>query len=297
MTRGNFTRGFFFLTSSAFRSIANTRATVYLLRSPAMQQYGSIFHVPRQHQDLLRKLNLTHIDQVFSDPRIVPWRSIPERDNCTLDATLDDGTPIRLHVKRHKPVRRALKTPAEQEADGIAALDFANIPTVPLVAWGRTDDGRSFLITEDLAGFQDAQKAVQAGLPFDRILEPTADLAARLHDANLHHRDLYLCHFFLRTEPSLELRLIDPARVAYLPPWPFRNRWIVKDLAQFWYSASQLDIPESRRAHWLHRYADQRKLSNVDRLRRAVERKSDAIARHDQKLRQKQPTRNVSIPQ
>jgi hypothetical protein len=261
-----------------------------------MERQQSIFMVPRERQELMRQLGLTQIERVFSDPRIVPWRSIPERENCTLDATLEDGSSIRLHVKRYKPARGA-KPPAEQEADGITALDFARIPTVPLVAWGRTEDGRSFVITEDLAGFRDAEKAVQAGLAFGDILDATADLAAKLHDADLHHRDLYLCHFLVRTTPTIELRLIDPARVAQLPPWPFRNRWIVKDLAQFWYSVSQLDIPERQRWEWLTRYAKRRDIDNVDRLRRAVERKSDAIARHDAKLRRKQPTRNVSIPQ
>ena len=261
-----------------------------------MTHHRPIFHVPRERQDLLRHLGLTHIDQVFTDPRIVPWRSIPERENCTLDAIREDGSAIRLHVKRYKPARAA-RSPAECEADGIAALDFARIPTVPLVAWGQTEDGRSFVMTEDLSGFRDAEKAVQAGLAFESILQPAADLAAKLHDANLHHRDLYLCHFFVRTTPSIDLRLIDPGRVGYLPPWPFRNRWIVKDLAQFWYSASQLDVPEAQRVKWLQRYAARRTIANVDRLRRAVERKADSIARHDEKLRQKQPTRNVSIPQ
>jgi hypothetical protein len=258
----------------------------------------SIFHVPRQHQGLMRQIGLTEIEQVFSDPRIVPWRSIPERENCTLDAKLDDGRAVRLHVKRYKPVRSG-KPPAEQEANGIAALELAQIPTVPLVAWGHTANGRSFLITEDLGGFQDAEKAIERGLSFETILDATADLAAKLHDAGLHHRDLYLCHFFVRTTTAtpIELRLIDPARVAHLPPWPFRQRWIVKDLAQFWYSATQLDVPESQGTHWLRRYAERRKVADVERLRRAVQRKSDAIARHDEKLRRKQPTRNVSIPQ
>ena len=256
----------------------------------------SIFHVARQHQDLMRQLGLTEIDQVFTDPRIVPWRSIPERENCTLDATLEDGRSVRLHVKRYKPVR-SRKSPAEQEADGIAAMEFAQIPTVPLVAWGYTEEGRSFLITEDLAGFQDAEKAVERGLSFEAIRDSTADLAAKLHEAGLHHRDLYLCHFFVRTAPTVELRLIDPARVAHLPPWPFRQRWIVKDLAQFWYSASESNVSEAQRVKWLQRYAEQRKIGDVDGLRRSVQRKSDAIARHDEKLRQKQPTRNVSIPQ
>jgi hypothetical protein len=258
--------------------------------------HRSIFHVPRERQPLMRRLGLTQLDQVFTDTRIVPWRSIAERENCTLDATLEDGRAVRLHVKRCKPVR-APKSPAEQEADGIAALELAQIPTVPLVAWGYAVDGRSFVITEDLAGFQDAEKAVQRGLPFEMIRDATADLAAKLHEAGLHHRDLYLCHFFVRTTATVELRLIDPARVAHLPPWPFRQRWIVKDLAQFWYSAAQLNVPEAQRAQWLGRYAERRKIGNVERLRQAVQRKSDAIARHDAKLRRKQPTRNVSIPQ
>jgi heptose I phosphotransferase len=118
-------------------------------------------------------------------------------------------------------------------------------------------------------------------------------LAARLHASGLHHRDLYLCHFFVKTSDDLELRLIDAARVRPLP-WLFRQRWIVKDLAQFWYSAKQLKIMDDQLIRWLGRYTD-----NVGKLAPplgAIESKVGWIARHDRKLNQAQPSRNISIP-
>jgi heptose I phosphotransferase len=240
---------------------------------------------------------------VFTPPRdrfraahIVVWRSIPERENCTLDATLADGRTMRLHVKRYHP-QRGLGTPADEEAQGIRALQIEQIPTAPLVGWGQTADGRSFIITEDLAGYGPADKRIAQGLAFDRILTATADLAAKLHSAGLHHRDLYLCHFFVREdEPERDVRLIDAARVRRLPGWPLRRRWIVKDLAQFWYSMQSLPITEGQRAAWFERYAQQVKPPATAALMRAVERKARSIARHDVRLRQQQPGRNISIP-
>jgi hypothetical protein len=108
---------------------------------------------------------------------------------------------------------------------------------------------------------------------------------------------LYLCHFFAKVEHGkVELRLIDAGRVAPLPRWPFRDRWIVKDLSQFWYSAQQLGVSEPQCRAWLDRYAQRRGLPAAAPLRHAIERKAAWIAKHDVKLRAKQPARNVSIP-
>src|SRR4051812_48747885 len=217
------------------------------------------FQVAPQFQPLLRAIGLD-AEAVFTHPDIKVWRSIPERENCTLDADLPDGRHVRLHVKRHVPSRFP-KTPADEEAQGIRALEVEGIPTVPLVGWGRLIDGRSFLITQDLSDYRDAEKLVQGGMPFEPLLEPTADLAARLHAAGLHHRDLYLCHFFARENAPSDLRLIDAARVKRLPGWLTRTRWIVKDLAQFWYSTTKLPITDDQRTRWLRRYAERRKLT------------------------------------
>jgi hypothetical protein len=254
------------------------------------------FHVVSAHQPLVREVGLD-AEAVFSRDDIKPWRTLPDRENCVLDAERGDGSPVRLHVKRFPASARG--TPARDEVRGIELLQHAGIPTVPLVGWGSLADGRSFVVSLDLDDFRDAEKLVQGGLPFADVLEPSADLAAKLHAAGLHHRDLYLCHFFAKVvggQPP-ELALIDPARVKALPNW-FAKRWVVKDLAQFWYSTTKLPVADEQRDAWLVRYARQRGLPAAEQasLRRAIVRKSARIARHDRSLRAKQPTRNVSLP-
>jgi hypothetical protein len=254
----------------------------------------SACHVAAQRQPILRELGLD-AQTAFDHPDIRVWRELPDRENATLEARLADGRSIRLHVKRYPPSADRAK-PAEQEARGIQLLERAGIATVPLVAWGNDETGRSFLITEELADQRPLDKLIAQGLTFDRILKPTADLAARLHNARLHHRDLYLCHFFARFDnPDSPPSLIDAARVRPLPRI-FAQRWIVKDLAQFRYSAMQLAVPEDRLDAWLADYARNRGIRNLRSLRRRVGRKAAWIARHDARLTRRQPGRNISIP-
>jgi hypothetical protein len=249
-------------------------------------------------QPLVRMIGLDAA-AVFAHPDIRVWRSIADRQNCTLDADVD-GRHVRWHVKRYAAVRTPGLTPAEVEVRGVRLLQEAGIPTVPLVAWGVLEDRRSFVIVDDLAGYRPGDKLLEEpGVAFDPLLEPTAELSAKLHAAGLHHRDLYLCHFFIpqRDRVGEEIRLIDCARVKRLPRLFTRYRWVVKDLAQFWYSTlKHPQITDDQRLAWLRRYAEQAGESNVERLRRAVARKVAWIGRHDAKLNRAQPNRNISIP-
>jgi hypothetical protein len=240
-----------------------------------------------EHELLVREIGLT---DPFADPRVNVWRSLPDRDNATLDHVRPDGSTVRLHVKRY-PAGNAT---AAAEVAGHGLLTAAGIPTAPLVAHGRLGDGRSFVIFADLAGYTPADKAVAGGSPLEPLLVPTADLAASLHAAGLHHRDLYLCHFMVRPDP-FDVRLIDVARVARMANPLTRRRWIVKDLAQFWYSTTKLEVTDEQRRRWLARYAERRR-TPIHRLEAAVRRKALAIGRHDVKLNAKHPRRNVSIP-
>jgi hypothetical protein len=281
------------------------------------------FYVSPEFQPLVREVGLDAA-AVFDDPRVVAWRHLPDRQNCTLDERRADGSAVRLHVKRYTvPAPAGDETPAEVEVRGHQLLADRGIPTSALVTWGVRADRRSFTVWLDLAGYTPGDKLVEGGLPFERLLGPTADLAGRLHKAGLHHRDLYLCHFMAKPgdavpaatageaegdaagEAVADVRLIDVARVRQLPGFLTRRRWVVKDLAQFWYSTTQLAGPaqpprpavtDGQRARWLARYATARGDVTPQQLRRAVERKAAAIARHDERLKRMQPTRNVSIP-
>ena len=253
-------------------------------------------HAAGEYQPLLRQLGLD-APAVFEHPDIACWRKLPDRENCTLDADLPDGRHIRFHIKRYSAVAGKL-TPADADVEGHRLLQAASIPTAPLVGYGRLDDGRSFVIFDDLNGYRPADKQLDRGTPFQAILEPTADLAAKLHLAGLHHRDLYLCHFMVRLDGNgVDVKLIDTARVRRLPEKCFRPRWIVKDLAQFWYSTLKHSITDEQRSAWLARYERQRGLASSGGLTRMIERKSRSIARHDQRLHARRPQRDVSIPE
>jgi hypothetical protein len=253
-----------------------------------------VIYIAEPYRENFRQIGFA-AQAIFNDATVKPWRVLEDRQNCTWDIPFS-GRNVRLHVKRFPRMRG--KSPAELEAEGYKLLRERGIPSAEVAAWGAVEDGRSFIATEDLAGFSPADKLVEGGLPFDRVLAPTADLAARLHGAGLHHRDLYLCHFMIRFSQSgaAEMRLIDAARVRALPGALTRRRWIVKDLAQFWYSTLAMNVSDLQRDQWLRRYCGKGEMGEFESLRKSIVRKSAAIGTHDEKLRRRQPLRNISIP-
>src|SRR4051794_41117906 len=90
------------------------------------------FDVVPRFRGVLSALALT-AEGVFADPRIVVWRDVTERQNCTLDVSAEGGRTVRLHIKRYWPTS-GRGTPAGEELAGIRALEGAGVPTVPLVA-------------------------------------------------------------------------------------------------------------------------------------------------------------------
>src|SRR5205823_14335587 len=84
-----------------------------------------IFDVAPRYKALFQSIGLTAA-AVFTDPRILVWRSITERQNATLDIELPGGQSLRLHVKRYLPAR-GYTTPAQDEALGIRALEIEGI--------------------------------------------------------------------------------------------------------------------------------------------------------------------------
>lgn len=250
-------------------------------------------HYAADGQQRLHDLGLTP-EHIYRHGQLVCWRNLPERSNCTLDVTDSAGRAVRLHVKR---LKRSHRRDALAEARGVELLTRAGIPTIPLLAWGRVDDG-AVLISEDLYGYEPADRRYGQGLSAQALIAATAPLAARLHAAALHHRDLYLCHFFLAD--NAPPRLIDAARVRRLPRL-LRRRWIIKDLAQLAYSADGLGLDDAWLARWLQAYVaaltppPTNPAAAVAALLPAIARKRRTIAAHDKRLKRRQPKRNVSL--
>src|SRR5262245_11123234 len=119
--------------------------------------------VSSAYQPIFRELGID-ADAVFTHELIKPWRTLEDRENCTLDAPLRDGRKVRWHIKRY-PAARRTPVQADDEARGHLTLENSQIPTAVLVAHGTLPNRRSFIIFDDLAGYQAGDKAIESGTP------------------------------------------------------------------------------------------------------------------------------------
>ncbi|MEA3366643.1 MAG: lipopolysaccharide kinase InaA family protein [Planctomycetota bacterium] len=231
------------------------------------------------------------------------------------------GAPRAVYLKRHRRVpwrmqlRRtvSLNEPesfARHEAGGLVRLADLGIASMRPVLLGEEirrggRAERSLLATEEIAGATQADDYCEAHFagplsPAEttekrRLIRQIADIARRLHAADLSHRDFYLCHIMVRPVEGREpvLHLIDLQRLTH-HRHGIGRRWIVKDLAALLFSSwpgpatgvrspvfTQADRLRFARAYF---QAD-RLTAEHKRLLRAVVRKARRIARHDARRR------------
>lgn len=144
---------------------------------------------------------------------------------------------------------------AMTEVHAIQALNQLGIPTTPLVAYGQHGCNpaklQSFVMTEDLGDIVSLEELCADWLhnPPDatfkqRLIIAVAELAAKLHQAGMCHRDFYLCHFVLKQaeleQGSLKLYLIDLHRM--LQRQPADGAAVMKDMAGLYFSAMECGL-------------------------------------------------------
>ena len=196
--------------------------------------------------------------------------------------------PLSVYLKRHfeLPWRARLAallfpagthTPAAAEWAHLTRARGLGIAVPDVVAagerigpWGTL---QSFLMVADLVGYLPLNEALPqlkkrlSAADFDRLkrdlVAEMAAITAKLHGANVFHKDLYLCHFFV--DPSLNaplgrrLTLIDLHRLGE-HRWS-APRWLVKDLAQLLFSTFAVSgINDRDRARFWWHYRKLRKL-------------------------------------
>jgi tRNA A-37 threonylcarbamoyl transferase component Bud32 len=227
--------------------------------------------VHRDFLDLFRRHGLVTFES-FDDERLGEFlRDVGPRANVRL--TLDDqGGPRTFFLKRHVPRTFAerlaswfrlhpARTAARVEWENIRALDALDIPSMTPVVLGEDPvSGRSFILTEAIprgtpsddyareyfAG--DDRRAVSTRRTFVRDM---GGLVRRFHAAGLSHRDLYLCHVFVRErEGGFDLHLIDLQRMGRRR----LRRWKVKDVAQLEYSRPEGVFTRTDLLRFLHSY-------------------------------------------
>jgi len=164
-------------------------------------------------------------------------------------------------------------SPAAQEWRHLGWARAEGLPVPRAVAagerigpWGRL---QSFLAVEELTGMLPLHEAIPAAAArlsrreFARwkrgLTHELARLTRALHDRRHFHKDLYLCHFFIREEDTHavpewrgRVSLIDLHRLAH-HPWTWRL-WQAKDLGQLLFSADLEGITARDRLRFWRAY-------------------------------------------
>jgi tRNA A-37 threonylcarbamoyl transferase component Bud32 len=224
----------------------------------------------------------------------VRWR---ERRDGAIVPPLDDGlsgwivererashvNARRVHAGREFHLKwfrhGVLGNPGRAEWRNAARIAGLGIPTVVAAGWGRHAGG-SFVVLEGSPGLPGEAWMRSGGDA--RVLRGLArGLAAgvaRMHDANLCHRDLNVYHVIV---DGGDYRLIDVGRVMRF----VRRRWIVKDLASLLASARREGYPawsarlflreylKATTRHWSRRGIIRAALRKAERIRGRLERK------------------------
>lgn len=212
-----------------------------------------------------------------------------------------DGETLSLYVKKHfrlpwwlrrfAPLR-AFPGPQEWANLKIAESLGVRVPQAVFAGAEREHACGSVLAVRELEGYLPLHIYVPG--PLARMAEPEgtrrkraliarlAEAARRLHGSRYYHRDFYLCHFFLRDDPTaadgFDLVLIDFGRLLHSR----LGRWRVKDLAALLFSADLKGVTARDRLRFFKRYLGVKKLDAGARsLLRRIVAKAERYRRHN----------------
>lgn len=195
----------------------------------------------------------------------------------------------RLPVLGARNEWRAIRRFEELGVATMAVAGFGERGTPP--AWLQ-----SFLITDELANtesLEDYCRSWPTNPPPIRLkralIEKVANIAERLHNSGVNHRDFYICHFLLDlasvtapfTPEKLVLSLIDLHRVQLRSRTP--RRWVLKDLAALHFSSMDVGLTRRDRLRFLRIYRNRplrEILGREHRFWMAVEAKAQWLYRH-----------------
>lgn len=157
---------------------------------------------------------------------------------------------------------------AGQEWRALERLHAAGVPTMTAVAYGERGSNpatqHSFIVTEELAptvSLEDFSLDWPAHPPAPRLkralIAEVARMTGAMHRAGVNHRDCYICHFLLHTDPPptperLRLSLIDLHRAQTREAVP--RRWRDKDLAGLYFSALGIGLTRRDLLRFLRGY-------------------------------------------
>ncbi len=248
--------------------------------------------------DLLRSNGLTTFDALMQySGGEVAKHLIVERPTTRIELQDSNGTVV-CFLKRHAPAKLKeylkplirLRWPhigARPEWDAIRHFHEVGIPTMTPVACGQK--GReSLLVTLAIEGCEKLSDWMKRTAPpktldelreVRRVIREIAEVTRKMHQAEMHHQDLYAGHILLPHDAKRGIHILDLGRVRRCHR--LGTIWIVKDLAQLHYSTPWFTAAD--RLQFLQTYLG-RPLRAEDRvLIRRILRKAASIRKHSRK--------------
>lgn len=203
--------------------------------------------------DTLRQNGLTTFESLMHyTGGEVAKHLIAERPTTRIELQGPGGSVV-CYLKRHAPAKlkeylkplirlRWPRIGARPEWEAIREFQRVGIPTMTPVAWGQK--GRqSLLVTVAIDGCEKLsewmQRTPRPTTPEQvaaarQVIRDVAEVTRKMHQAGMHHQDLYAGHILLPHDASRGIHLLDLGRVRRCRN--LSTLWIVKDLAQLHYS-------------------------------------------------------------
>jgi Lipopolysaccharide kinase (Kdo/WaaP) family. len=161
---------------------------------------------------------------------------------------------------------------AENEYRALKRLPELKIGTMTLAGYGKRGwnpaHQESFVITESLdnrESLEDFCAKWPKSPPSPRLkrllIDKVAEVARKLHENGLNHRDLYICHFLLEVsrlpefleKGGVQLELIDLHRMQFRQKTPLR--WRVKDVAALHFSSMDIGLTKRDQLRFIRLYS------------------------------------------
>lgn len=222
-------------------------------------------------------------------------RTLPDRTNLRMPR---DGVP--RHFAKAYPPGAAVRSPAMREHEAIERFLRSGIPVNRVAAHTEDVERGAMLVVHACAGEPLDDRLRRGATPGERraLAVATARLFRRMRACGLRHRDAYPCHLFAAPVPGhpdaprFDLRLIDLTRAG---PAPFpKERWFVKDAAQFWHGMPRPPVTRTDAVRWLRAYfAVPRLTREAKRFARRVAAKERSISARAARKAQRERVRGA----
>jgi len=271
--------------------------------------------INREFAGILEKNGLTTLADFLRPDK---QASLREKVNRTIQKVELSGRTF--YLKRHRggsPADAILALIGIRERTSPGLLEFKNnmllekkgLPVMKAVGCGqkrrRLSYGESFFMSEEIPSacpLDDYLKREFAP-PLSKeklkqkrkIIVTLGELLRKFHRLGFNHRDLYLCHLFIRPKDGgPALFIIDLQRVQQRKF--LRQRWLVKDIAQLNYSSRFEGVTDRDRMRFLRSYFGEKILSTAEKkFIRKVIAKTQRMERKIKKRKLKAPEKYGNI--